>query len=250
MPTSPIDPEIILERVRDPERENIYNEYINRLGGVLNGIVKRFERGDIIVDVDSGRTEAVVPKGEQLRSDRYSQGERIRGVIIDVSRERKGPPIVVSRTSPDLLKRLFETEVPEIYDGTVVIKAAAREPGDAAKIAVVSTRPDVDPVAACIGLKGSRVQAVMRELRGEKIDVVEWSEDLAVFAANALLPAKVLKVEVSDSGGKRLTVIVPQDELSLAIGKRGVNKRLAIKLVGWRIDIPGDEDELAAGREN
>jgi len=180
MPTSPNDPEIILQRVRDPERENIYNEYIDRLGQVLNGTVKRFERGDIIVDL--GSTEAVVPKSEQMRSDRYSQGERIKAVIIEVSKERKGPPIVVSRTSTELLKRLFETEVKEIYDGTVVIKAAAREPGDAAKIAVVSTRQDVDPVAACVGLKGSHVQAVMRELRGEKIDVVEWSEDPAVFA--------------------------------------------------------------------
>src|SRR6202040_1285964 len=214
---------------------NIYNEYIDRVGEVLNGTVKRFERGDIVVDL--GRTEAVVPRSEQARHERYSQGERIRAVIVEVHKQPKGPQIVLSRTDPRLLVKLFETEVPEIYDGTVVIKNAVRAPGERAKIAVVSNERDVDPVGACVGMKGSRVQAIIRELRGEKIDIIEWSEEPSVFAANSLSPAKVNQVRITDIENRQMEVIVNEDQLSLAIGKRGQNVRLATKLVGWNIDI-------------
>jgi N utilization substance protein A len=206
--------------------------------------VKRFEGGRIITDL--GKIEAVLPKTQQSRAESFSQGERIRIVINSVSKDAKGPQVEVSRTSPELLKRLFEMEVPEIYDGTVQIKAAVREPGDRAKIAVVSTERDVDPVGACVGMKGSRVQAIIRELRGERIDIIEWSEDPAVFAANALSPAKVSKVEINSFEEKHLTVTVPEDQLSLAIGKKGQNVRLAAKLVGWHIDIRSAEEAARA----
>lgn len=233
--------QIILQKVREAERNNVYEEYIGKVGELVNGFVKRFEGGRVIVDIGTG-LEAVMPKNQQSRAETFSQGERVRVVIHDVHREAKGPQIEVSRTSPELLKRLFEMEVPEIYDGTVVIKAAVREPGDRAKIAVVSNERDVDPVGACVGMKGSRVQSIIRELRGEKIDIIEWSEDPAIFAANALSPAKVSKVAVLDFEDKKLQVTVETEQQSLAIGKRGQNVRLAARLVGWDIDIRSEED--------
>ena len=207
----------------------------------LNGTVKRFERGDIIVDL--GRTEAVVPRSEQARHERYSQGERIRAVIVDVHKQPKGPQIVLSRTDPRLLVKLFETEVPEIYDGTVVIKNAVRAPGERAKVAVYSRERDVDPVGACVGMKGSRVQSIIRELRGEKIDIIEYSDDLVTFAQSALAPAKITRVSVTHQGEvPHLDVIVEDEQLSLAIGKRGQNVRLASELIGCRIDIKSESD--------
>lgn len=236
--------QIIFQKVREAERNNVYDEYIDRVGELVHGFVKRFEGGRIIVDL--GKIEAVLPKTQQSRAEAFSQGERIRVVINTVSKDTKGPQVEVSRTSPELLKRLFEMEVPEIYDGTVQIRAANREPGDRAKIAVISTERDVDPVGACVGMKGSRVQAIIRELRGERIDIIEWSEDPAVFAANALSPAKVSKVEINSFEEKKLTVTVPEDQLSLAIGKKGQNVRLAAKLVGWHIDIRSAEEAARA----
>ncbi|HEV7503341.1 MAG TPA: transcription termination factor NusA [Thermoanaerobaculia bacterium] len=233
--------QVLYQRVREAERENIYNEYIDRVGEVLNGTVKRFERGDIIIDL--GRTEAVVPRSEQARHERYSQGERIRAVIVEVHKQPKGPQIVLSRTDPRLLVKLFETEVPEIYDGTVVIKNAVRAPGERAKVAVYSRERDVDPVGACVGMKGSRVQSIIRELRGEKIDIIEYSDDLVTFAQSALAPAKITRVSVTHQGEvPHLDVIVEDEQLSLAIGKRGQNVRLASELIGCRIDIKSESD--------
>src|SRR5712692_7757820 len=236
--------QILFQKVRDAVRSNVYEQYIDKIGDLVNGYVKRFERGNIIVDL--GNLEAILPRSQQSRGEQWNQGERIRVVINNVSKESKGPQIEVSRTSPDLLKRLFEMEVPEIYDGTVQIKAANREPGDRAKIAVISNERDVDPVGACVGMKGSRVQAIIRELRGERIDIIEWAEDPAVFAANALSPAKVSKVEINSFEEKKLTVTVPEDQLSLAIGKKGQNVRLAAKLLGWHIDIRSAEEAARA----
>jgi transcription termination/antitermination protein NusA len=236
--------QIIFQKVREAERNNVYDEYIGRVGELVHGFVKRFEGGRIITDL--GKIEAVLPKTQQSRAEAFSQGERIRIVINSVSKDTKGPQVEVSRTSPELVKRLFEMEVPEIYDGTVQIKVAVREPGDRAKIAVISTERDVDPVGACVGMKGSRVQAIIRELRGERIDIIEWAEDPAVFAANALSPAKVAKVEINSFEEKKLTVTVPEDQLSLAIGKKGQNVRLAAKLVGWHIDIRSAEEAARA----
>ena len=233
--------QIILQKVREAERSNVYDEYVGRRGELINGFVKRFEGGRMIVDMGNG-LEAVMPKNQQSRLETFTQGERVRVVINDVGKESKGPQVEVSRTSPDLIKRLFEMEVPEIYDGTVVIKVAVREPGERAKIAVISNERDVDPVGACVGMKGSRVQSIIRELRGEKIDIIEWSEDPAIFAANALSPAKVSKVAVLDFDSKKLQVTVENDQQSLAIGKRGQNVRLAARLVGWDIDIRSEED--------
>src|SRR5213592_919239 len=236
--------QILFQKVRDAERSNIYEQYIDRVGELVNGFVKRFERGNMIVDL--GNLEAILPRSQQSRGEQWNQGERIRVVITNVSKESKGPQIEVSRTSPELLERLFEMEVPEIYDGTVVIKSCVREPGERAKIAVISNERDVDPVGACVGMKGSRVQAIIRELRGERIDIIEWAEDPAVFAANALSPAKVSKVEINSFEEKKLTVTVPEDQLSLAIGKKGQNVRLAAKLVGWHIDIRSAEEAARA----
>ncbi|HEV3471117.1 MAG TPA: transcription termination factor NusA [Pyrinomonadaceae bacterium] len=233
--------QILFQKVRDAVRANVYEQYIDKVGDLVNGYVKRFERGDMIVDLGEN-IEAVLPRNQQSRGETWNQGERIRVVIDDVSKESKGPQVVVSRTSPELLRRLFEMEVPEIYDGTVVIKSAVREPGERAKIAVASTERDVDPVGACVGMKGSRVQAIIRELRGEKIDIIEWSDEPSVFAANALSPAKVNQVRITDIERRQMEVIVNEDQLSLAIGKRGQNVRLATKLVGWNIDIRSEEE--------
>src|SRR2546421_3828451 len=232
--------QILFQKVRDAVRTNVYEQYIDRVGELVNGFVKRFERGNMIVDL--GNVEAILLRSQQSRGEQWNQGERIRVVIHDVLKESKGPQIVVSRSSPEMIKRLFEMEVPEIYDETVVIKSAVREPGERAKIAVTSNERDVDPVGACVGMKGSRVQAIIRELRGEKIDIIEWSDEPSVFAANALSPAKVNQVRITDIEHRQMEVIVNEDQLSLAIGKRGQNVRLATKLVGWNIDIRSEEE--------
>ncbi len=233
--------QVIFQKVREAERENIFAEYNQRIGDVINGTVKRFENGDIIVEV--GRIEAVLPRKEQSRAESYSPGDRVRAVIRAVNRSAKGPQIVLSRTDPALLIKLFEQEVPEIYDQTVVIKGAVREAGDRAKVAVYSRERDVDPVGACVGMKGTRVQSIIRELRGEKIDIVEWSEDSVLFVTNALSPAKVQRVSIVDDHERVMEVIVEDKQLSLAIGKKGQNVRLAAKLTGWRIDIKSEEEK-------
>ncbi len=232
--------QILVQKVREAIRSKVYDEYFERIGEIFNGQVKRFERGDMIVEL-SNNLESVLPKKEQVRSDNWSINDRIRVVIKDVNKELKGQQIIVSRASAELLKRLFEMEVPEIYDGTVVIKSAVREPGDRAKIAVSSNEKDVDPVGACVGMKGSRVQSIIKELRGEKIDIIEWSDEPSIFAANALSPAKVSQVRITDIESRKMEVIVPEDQLSLAIGKFGQNVRLATKLIGWNIDIVSEE---------
>ncbi|HEY7502073.1 MAG TPA: transcription termination factor NusA [Vicinamibacterales bacterium] len=234
--------QVIFQKVREAERENVYGEYSQRIGDVVNGMVKRFENGDIIVDVN-GRVEAQLPRKEQSRAENYTVGDRVRAVIRGVNRSAKGPQIVLSRTDPALLIKLFEQEVPEIYDGTVLIRGAVREAGDRAKVAVYSRERDVDPVGACVGMKGTRVQSIIRELRGEKIDIVEWSEDPVLFVTNAISPAKVQRVSIVDDAEKVMEVIVEDKQLSLAIGKKGQNVRLAAKLTGWKIDIKSEEEK-------
>src|SRR6266404_1591849 len=231
--------QILFQKVRDAVRSNVYEQYVDKIGDLVNGYVKRFERGNIIVDL--GNLEAILPRSQQSRGEQWNQGERIRVVINNVSKESKGPQVEVSRTSPELLLRLFEMEVPEIYDETVVIKSCVREPGERAKSAVMSNERDVGPVGACVGMKGSRVQAIIRELRGEKIDIIEWSDEPSVFAANALSPAKVSQVRITDINNRLMEVIVGEDQLSLAIGKKGQNVRLATRLVGWEIKIVSEE---------
>lgn len=232
--------QILVQKVREAIREKVYDEYVDRKGELINGTVKRFERGDMIIDL-GGNLEAILPRKEQSRGEVWNQGERTRVVIVDVSKDQKGQQIKVSRASAELIKRLFEMEVPEIYDDTVVIKSAVREPGDRAKIAVMSNEKDVDPVGACVGMKGSRVQSIIKELRGEKIDIIEWSDEPSVFAANALSPAKVSQVRITDIEKRKMAVIVGEDQLSLAIGKKGQNVRLATRLVGWDIDIVSED---------
>jgi N utilization substance protein A len=226
--------QVMIQGTRNAERENVYNEYKDRKGEVITGIVRRFERGNVIVDL--GRAEAVLPVREQVPRESYRAGDRIQAFVLDVLRESKGPQIILSRASVELLKKLFEMEVPEIAEGVVVIEAAAREPGGRAKIAVSSRDSDVDPVGACVGMKGSRVQAVVQELRGEKIDIVPWNEDPARFVCNALAPAEVSRVLLDDQNSA-MEIIVPDDQLSLAIGRRGQNVRLASQLTGWKLDI-------------
>jgi N utilization substance protein A len=233
--------QVIFQKVREAERENIFAEYNQRVGEVQNAMVKRFENGDLIVEI--GRVEAVLPRKEQSRAESYTPGERIRAVIKGVNRSAKGPQVVMSRTDPALLIKLFEQEVPEIYDGTVMIRGAVREAGDRAKVAVYSRERDVDPVGACVGMKGTRVQAIIRELRGEKIDIVEWSDDPILFVTNALSPAKVQRVSIVDDKERVMEVVVEDKQLSLAIGKKGQNVRLAAKLTGWRIDIKSEEEK-------
>ncbi len=235
--------QIIIQKVREAERNIIFNEYSAKKGEIITGIVQRFEKGDIIVDL--GRAEAVLPKKEQVRREGYRQGERIRGIVLDVKSEAKGPQVMMSRTHPGFLMKLFQMEVPEIYEGIVEIKGAAREPGDRAKIAVLSHNSDVDPVGACVGVKGSRVQAVVQELKGEKIDIVHWSDDPAIFVKNTLSPAQISRVIV-DEAEHAMEVIVPDDQLSLAIGKKGQNVRLAAKLTGWKIDIHTESEARGA----
>jgi N utilization substance protein A len=233
--------QVIFQKVREAERENIFAEYSGRIGEVVTATVKRFENGDMLVEL--GRIEASLPRKEQSRAESYAPGERLRAVIKGVNRSAKGPQIVLSRTDPALLVKLFEQEVPEIYDGTVQIRGAVREAGDRAKVAVFSRERDVDPVGACVGMKGTRVQAIIRELRGEKIDIVEWSDDAVTLVTNALSPAKVQRVSIVDDKERVVEVIVEDRQLSLAIGKKGQNVRLAAKLTGWRIDIKSDEEK-------
>lgn len=233
--------QVILQKVRDAERQNIYNDYSTKVGELITGVVKRFEGPDIIVDI--GKTEAMLPLREQSRAEAYKQGERVRTVIVKVLPIAKGPQVILSRTDPQLVVRLFEIEIPEIYDGTIVVKNAVREPGDRAKIAVASMDRDVDPVGACVGMKGSRINSIIRELKGEKIDIVQWSEDPAQFAANSLSPAKISKVLILDGAERRMEVIVEEKQQSLAIGKKGQNVRLASKLIGWQIDVKSEEQK-------
>ena len=233
--------QIIFQKVREAERDNIYKEYAGRIGELINGVVKRFERGNIVVDL--GRTEALLPKKEQSKAERYSQGDRVRAVIADVDRNAKGPQVIVSRTDERLLIKLFEMEVPEIYDGTVTIERAVRDPGDRAKVAVRSKDRDVDPVGACVGMKGSRVQSIIRELRGEKIDIVPYYDDISTFVTSALNPARINRVQLTNPDAKELEVVVDDEQLSLAIGKKGQNVRLASRLAGWKIDIKSEQEK-------
>ena len=240
----------IVQRVRDAEREIIYNEFKGREGQLVNGIVQRFEKRNIIVNL--GRTDAILPEKEQVPRERYRQGDRIRAYIVSVEITSRGLQIVLSRTHPGMLMKLFEQEVPEIYEGIVEIKGAAREPGGRAKIAVVSNDPDVDPVGACVGMKGTRVQSVVQELRGEKIDIVHWIPDQAEYVCRALAPAKVSKIIIDDDEHS-MEVIVPDDQLSLAIGKKGQNVRLASRLTTWRIDVRSEaeaEEETRRARQS
>jgi N utilization substance protein A len=233
--------QVILQKVREAERDTIFNEYNGRVGELVTVIVKRAEGPDLIVDM--GRTEARLPKREQSKLETYNIGERLRVVIKMVDRAAKGPQVIVSRADASLVQRLFEMEVPEIYDGTVQIRFAAREAGERTKVAVMSRDKDVDPVGACVGMKGMRVQSIIRELRGEKIDIIPYSEETVAFAQKALSPAKVTRVQITDPENKKLEVIVEDSQLSLAIGKKGQNVRLASKLIGWDIDIKSEEEK-------
>ena len=233
--------QVIFQKVREAERDTVYAEYSTRAGELINCTVKRLEGPEVIVDL--GRTEGRMPRREQSRLETYQIGDRLRAVIKEVDRSARGPQVVVSRADGMLVQRLFEMEVPEIYDGTVVIRAIAREAGERTKIAVLSKDPDVDCVGACVGMKGMRVQSIIRELRGEKIDIIEFNQDSVIFAGNALSPAKINHVSIVDAEQKHLEVIVDDTQLSLAIGKKGQNVRLAAKLLGWQIDIKSEEEK-------
>jgi N utilization substance protein A len=233
--------QVIFQKVREAERDTIYREYSDRVGELVNTTIKRVEGLDLVVDL--GKTEARLPKREQSRLESYSVGDRVRCVIRIVDKSSKGPGVVVSRADSELVRRLFEQEVPEIYDGTVVIKGCAREAGERTKIAVFSRDRDVDSVGACVGMKGMRVQSIIRELRGEKIDIIEFSDDPVQFATHALSPAKITRVTVLDALDHHMEVIVDDSQLSLAIGKKGQNVRLAAKLLGWKIDIKSEEEK-------
>jgi N utilization substance protein A len=233
--------QVIFQKVREAERDTVYNEYIGRVGEILNATVKRIEGPDVIFDI--GKAEARMGRKEQSRLESFAVGERVRVVLVRVDKASKGPQVVVSRAAPELVQNLFQTEVPEIYDNTVVIRAIAREAGERTKIAVMSRDKDVDSVGACVGMKGMRVQSIIRELRGEKIDIIEYHEDPVTFAEKALQPAKVSRVTVVDPAEKHLEVIVDDTQLSLAIGKKGQNVRLAAKLLGWKIDIKSEEEK-------
>jgi N utilization substance protein A len=233
--------QVIFQKVREAERDTVFNEYHNRVNEVVNATVKRIEGPDYIFDL--GKAEARMPRKEQSRLESFAVGERVRVVIVRVEKATKGPGVIVSRAAPELVTNLFQTEVPEIYDNTVVIRAIAREAGERTKIAVMSRDKDVDAVGACVGMKGMRVQSIIRELRGEKIDIIEYHEDPVGFAEKALQPAKVSRVSIVDSQDKHLEVIVDDTQLSLAIGKKGQNVRLAAKLLGWKIDIKSEEEK-------
>src|SRR5262247_3522426 len=233
--------QVIFQKVREAERESVYAEYHKHVGEVVNCVVKRFENGDIIVDL--GKTEGKLGKRDQSRLENFSVGDRIRVIITKVDKTAKGPQVMVSRAAPELVQHLFQTEVPEIYDGTVQIKSIAREAGERTKIAVTSREKDVDPVGACVGMKGTRVQSIIRELRGEKIDIIQWNDDIVTFATNAISPAKISRVSIVDSPEKIMEMVVEDSQLSLAIGKKGQNVRLASKLIGWDIDIKSEEEK-------
>ena len=232
--------QVIVQKVRDAERDRMYEEYIGRMGEIVNGTVKRVEYGNVIVDL--GRGEAIIRRDELIPRELYRYGDRVRAYIYDVRREQRGPQIFLSRTHPQFMAKLFAQEVPEIYDGIIEVKSVARDPGSRAKIAVISRDSSIDPVGACVGMRGSRVQAVVNELQGEKIDIIPWSADAATFIVNALQPAEVVKV-VLDEDSARIEVVVPDDQLSLAIGRRGQNVRLASQLTGWDIDILTEAEE-------
>ncbi|MCK5931556.1 MAG: transcription termination/antitermination protein NusA [Fulvimarina manganoxydans] len=232
--------QVIVQKVREAERDRQYDEFKDRVGEIINGAVKRVEYGNVIVDL--GRGEAIIRRDEQIPRELFRPGDRVRAYVYDVRREPRGPQIFLSRTHPQFMAKLFQMEVPEIYDGVITIKAVARDPGSRAKIAVISSDSSVDPVGACVGMRGSRVQAVVGELQGEKIDIIPWSPDAASFIVNALQPAEVAKV-VLDEDAERIEVVVPDDQLSLAIGRRGQNVRLASQLTGWDIDILTEEEE-------
>jgi transcription termination/antitermination protein NusA len=233
--------QVIFQKVREAERDTVYNEYIGRVGEIVNATVKRIEGPDVIFDI--GKAEAKAPRKEQSRLESFAIGERVRVVIARVEKAAKGQAVIASRAAPELVQHLFQTEVPEIYDGTVVIRAIAREAGERTKIAVMSKDKEVDAVGACVGMKGMRVQSIIRELRGEKIDIIEYHEDPVTFAEKALQPAKVSRVTVLDPMEKHLEVVVDDSQLSLAIGKKGQNVRLAAKLLGWKIDIKSEEEK-------
>jgi transcription termination/antitermination protein NusA len=240
--------QVILQRVRDAERDRIYTEFAGKENQILRGIVHRIEKRNVIIEI--GKAEAILPEREQILGERYNPGDRVRAFVLEVRRTTKGPQITLSRTHPGYLVRLFETEIPEIQEAIVLVKAAAREPGERAKVAVASTKRDVDPIGACVGLRGTRIQVISRELRGEKIDIIEWSHDPSTFVARALSPAKVSSVTIGEpdpEGQASAFVIVPDNQLSLAIGKKGQNARLAAKLTGMRIDIKS-ESELETER--
>jgi N utilization substance protein A len=233
--------QVIFQKVREAERDTVYNEYSGRVNEIINATVKRVEGPDVILDI--GKAEARMPRKEQSRLESFAVGERVRVVLVRVEKASKGPQVVVSRAAPELVQNLFQSEVPEIYDGTVVIRAIAREAGERTKIAVLSKDKDVDCVGACVGMKGMRVQSIIRELRGEKIDIIEFHEDPVTFAEKALQPAKVSRVTIVDAADKHLEVVVDDTQLSLAIGKKGQNVRLAAKLLGWKIDIKSEEEK-------
>ncbi len=236
--------QVVIQRIREAERELIYEEFVDRKEDIVTGLIQRFDQRNIIIDL--GRAEAILPVEEQIRLEKYRQGERVKTYIVEVRKTTKGPQIIVSRSHPGLLKRLFELEVPEIFDGVVEIKAIAREAGFRSKIAVWSNNQDIDPIGACVGPRGSRVQSISYELKGEKIDIIKWSDESELFIANALSPATVVNVELN-SEQRIATVAVPDDQLSLAIGKEGQNARLAAKISGWKIDI-SNETQLAQQR--
>jgi len=238
--------QVIVQRVRDAERQRQYKEFKDRVGEIVNGLVKRVEFGNVVVDL--GRAEAILRRDELLPRESFRQGERVRAYIYDVRQEVRGPQIFLSRTHPQFMAKLFAQEVPEIYDGIIEIKAVARDPGSRAKIAVISNDSGIDPVGACVGMRGSRVQAVVAELQGEKIDIIPWSQDPATFVVNALAPAEVAKV-VMDEEQRRIEVVVPDEQLSLAIGRRGQNVRLASQLTGWDIDILTEAEESERRQE-
>ncbi len=235
--------QVIYQKVKEAERELVWREYGDRIGELLTGQVKRFDRGDMMVDL--GRTEAVVPRREQSRAEHYNPGDRVRAVLVNVERQGKGPQLTLSRASELLVKKLFEMEVPEIYDGTITIVSVARDAGERSKVAVRSKERDVDPVGACVGMKGSRVQAVIREMRGEKIDIVKYDDDPSQYIRYALSPASINRVTARDYETREMEVVVAEDQLSLAIGKKGQNVRLASKLVGWKLDIKSEAEKKA-----
>jgi len=242
--------QVIIQKMKDAERDVIYDSFIDRKGEIINGIVQRIDRGNIIVNL--GKTEAILPKREQVPKETYRQGDRIRAYVLDVKRESRGPQIILSRTHPQFLVQLFKTEVPEISEGIVNVMAAAREPGVRAKIAVASNDSDIDPVGSCVGMRGTRVQSVVQELRGEKIDIIPWHTDPARFVCNALAPVEISRV-IIDEENHSMEVIVPDESLSVAIGKRGQNVQLASKLTGWQIDIKSESryrENLKAGYQS
>jgi N utilization substance protein A len=238
--------QVIIQKVREAEKAIIYEEYKDRKGDLINGIIRRVERGNVIVDL--GRTEAILPRSEQIPRESYRPDERIRAFVVDIQQNARGPAIVLSRSHPNFIRKLFELEVPEIHEGVVEIKAIAREPGNRAKVAVFSYEKDVDPVGACVGMKGSRVQNVVQELKGEKIDIIQWSDDPAKLIENALSPADISQV-IIDEIDRKMEVIVPDDQLSLAIGRKGQNVKLAVQLTGWNVDIRSESEVMEAGKK-